>query len=277
MCIILLLPIHGIHYTNRELASLVNILQQSDLIVTKAVFNLKSEVHRNYLSFAWWVIEPFLHMAVFYLFFTRLLDVGNENFGSFLICGLIPWLWFSKATANSATSIMVSQGLILQSGVNPVIPPIITLVQSTLKEIPALCLLFIFLWVQGFGPNTFWVFLPILFIIQFVFMFAICNICAYASTVVQDLTVLIPTGLTFAMFLSGIFFDYTNFSPQIELWFTINPLAFLINCYRQILLEATMPNFELLGILGTISLISALLTLFLYKSSKHFLIRSFLE
>tara|TARA_Y100000588_G_C14066050_1_gene843647 strand:- start:69 stop:719 length:651 start_codon:yes stop_codon:yes gene_type:complete len=216
-------------------------------------------------------------MAVFYLFFTRLLDVGNENFGSFLICGLIPWLWFSKATANSATSIMVSQGLILQSGVNPVIPPIITLVQSTLKEIPALCLLFIFLWVQGFGPNTFWVFLPILFIIQFVFMFAICNICAYASTVVQDLTVLIPTGLTFAMFLSGIFFDYTNFSPQIELWFTINPLAFLINCYRQILLEATMPNFELLGILGTISLISALLTLFLYKSSKHFLIRSFLE
>jgi len=50
-----------------------------ELIWTKTIFNLRSEVHRNYLSYGWWVLEPLLHMVVYYLVFGLLLQRGSED------------------------------------------------------------------------------------------------------------------------------------------------------------------------------------------------------
>ena len=56
-----------------------------ELIWTKAVFNLRSEVHRNYLSYGWWVLEPLLHMGIYYLVFGLLLQRGDANYSTFLL------------------------------------------------------------------------------------------------------------------------------------------------------------------------------------------------
>jgi len=54
-----------------------------ELIWTKALFNLRSEVQRNYLSYGWWVLEPLLHMIVYYVVFGLLLSRGEQNIPSF--------------------------------------------------------------------------------------------------------------------------------------------------------------------------------------------------
>jgi lipopolysaccharide transport system permease protein len=127
-----------------------------ELIWTKAIFNLSSEVNRNYLSYGWWILEPLLHMVVYYVVFGLLLQRAGENYPVFLLTGLIPWMWFMKAVSASSGSILSGQNLILQVGLPSIVFPMVSLLQATLKQLPVFVLLLGFVWVQGHSPGVYW-------------------------------------------------------------------------------------------------------------------------
>ena len=85
------------------------------LVIVKVWFNLRTEAAQHRLSYAWWILEPVLHMGAFYLIFKILLQRGTENFVAFLLCGLVPWLWFAKSVTNSCQSIIQGKGIISQA------------------------------------------------------------------------------------------------------------------------------------------------------------------
>ena len=86
-----------------------------ELITVKAWADLKSEASRAYIGFLWWFIEPVLYMGSFYLLFGLGLKMGGDNFMYFLLCGLLPWKWFSSSLSNGSLSIIANAGLINQT------------------------------------------------------------------------------------------------------------------------------------------------------------------
>jgi lipopolysaccharide transport system permease protein len=214
-----------------------------ELIWTKAVFNLRSEVHRNYLSYSWWILEPLLHMVVYYLVFGLLLQRGGENFPVFLLTGLVPWMWFSKAVSNSSGSIIGGQQLMLKVGVPPMVFPLVSILQTTLKQLPVFALLVAFLFSQGIGIGVQWFALLPVILVQVFLMVAFAGAIAALIPFARDLSYLVPTGLTFLMFLSGIFYDYRTVSQEWQSVFLLNPMAFLLKCYREIFIEGIAPDF----------------------------------
>lgn len=240
-----------------------------ELIWTKARFGLRSEVHRNYLSYGWWALEPVLHMVVYYLVFGFLLQRGGENFIVFLLTGLIPWLWFSKAVSGSSNSILAGHGLMLQVGLPSVVFPAVSLMQATLKQIPVFVLLLGFVWLQGYSPGFHWWSLLPVIIVQSILTTAFAFIVAAVIPFVRDLSYLVPTGLTLLMFMSGIFYDYTAIAEQWQSLFLLNPVAFLLKCYREILMDGVLPDFQLLAWCGLGSTIACLLLLLVYKHLRY--------
>jgi lipopolysaccharide transport system permease protein len=240
-----------------------------ELIWTKAVFNLRSEVQRNYLSYGWWVLEPLLHMVVYYLVFGLLLQRGGENYPLFLLTGLIPWMWFMKVVSGSSGSILAGQNLMLQVGIPSVVFPLVSCLQATLKQVPVFILLFGFVWLQGYTPGAHWWALIPVIIVQA--MLAIAFACAVAAVIpfVRDLAYLVPTGLTFLMFLSGIFYDYRSISPDWQELFLMNPIAFLLKCYREILIDGVLPEFLILIWWGVGSGAACLLLMLAYKHLRY--------
>ena len=254
-----------------------SITHLTELIWIKAIFNLRSEVHRNYLSYGWWVLEPLLHMAVYYVVFGMLLSRGDENFPVFLLTGLVPWMWFMKAVSGSSSSILAGQNLMLQVGLPSVIFPLITVLQSTLKQIPVLVLLVGFVWLQGYPPNEYWwALLPVILVQA---LLTVAFACAIAAIIpfVRDLAYLVPTGLTFIMFLSGIFYDYQSISPEWQDVFLMNPIAFLLKCYREIFIDGIMPDLLTLAWWGLGSTITCLLLLLAYQRLRYIFPRIVLE
>lgn len=240
-----------------------------ELIWTKAVFNLRSEVHRNYLSYGWWVLEPLLHMAVYYVVFGLLLNRGGENFPTFLLTGLVPWMWFMKAVSSSSTSILSGQNLMLQVGLPSIVFPMVSLLQATLKQLPVFVLLIGFVWLQGYSPGLhWWGLLPVILVQAFLTMAIACAVAAIIPFV-RDLSYLVSTGLTFIMFLSGIFYDYRMISADWQDLFLLNPIAFLLKCYREIFIESTQPDLVTLAWWGLGSFVACLLLLLAYKRLRY--------
>ena len=218
-----------------------------ELVWTKAIFNLRSEVHHNYLSYAWWVLEPLLHMVVYYLVFGLLLQRGGENYPVFLLTGLIPWMWFNKAVSSGSGSIIGGQQLMLTVGLPPAVFPMVSFLQTSIKQLPTFVLLIGFIWLQGYSPAAqWWALFPVI-IVQVLLTIAMGFAVASIIPFMRDLSYLVPTGLMLLMFCSGIFYDYRAISEQWQSLFLLNPMAFLLKSYREIFISGTTPDMSTLG------------------------------
>ena len=82
-----------------------------------------------------------------------------------------------------------------------------------------------------------WLLLPIAWALQFGLVTSASCLVASLIPLLQDLKFLVNTGLLAVMFASGIFYDAHNLvSRQWLDFFYLNPMASLIQLYREILL-----------------------------------------
>lgn len=239
------------------------------LVWIKSLYNLRSEVRRNYLSFTWWIIEPLMYMGIYMLVFDVLLTRGGENYSILLMTGLIPWMWTMKSIGTSSTSILQGQQLMLQTGVQPIFFPLVMLLQTALKQIPVYILLTGFVWLNGNPPGMHWFALAPVILVHALFTSAASLAIAAAIPFFRDLTILVPTGLTLLMFLSGIFYDYSVIDERWHSVFLLNPVAYLIMCYREIFIDHTVPDLLALSWRGGVCAVLCGVLLMVYKKLRY--------
>jgi lipopolysaccharide transport system permease protein len=230
------------------------LLHFMQLVATKALLNLKSDSARTHLNYAWVIIEPLLHLVIYYFLFGQILHRGAENYGLFLLCGLVPWMWFAKAISTSATSVIGGQSLMLNTNISPAFFPLVNILQSTFKQLPALlCLLGLGLLAELHAISWNVVWLPLILLVQLLLTLALGLLLAAIIPFLRDLANLTNTALTLLMFLSGVIYDYRNIPGSIGQWLQYNPLAWLIASYRKIILDGMPPNFPELGYIALVS------------------------
>ena len=223
------------------------------LVDTKAKMSLKAEASKLYLSFLWWIIEPILFVLAFYFVFGVLLKSGQKDFLLFLMCAKIPYMWFSKAVTTASGSIVANSGIISQIDIPKTIFPYAAIQISLYKEIPVFLLLFGMCIYYGYMPSIEWLWLIPLFILMYLMIVAFGLITAILVSYADDVRMVINMGMLFLMFTSGIFFDISSIhQPLQDYLLTYNPLAFMCDSFRKILMNKGMYDldhfFVLLGI-----------------------------
>jgi lipopolysaccharide transport system permease protein len=107
-----------------------------------------------------------------------------------------------------------------------------------------MCLL-LFIIVMGYPFTPTWLALPVLILAQVLFI-AACALAAAAITpFLPDFRFIISTVMTMLMFASGIFYDYKQvlLEEHKEL-FLLNPMARLIEGYRDALIRQDWPDWS---------------------------------
>ncbi|MGR5177860.1 ABC transporter permease [Vibrio mediterranei] len=255
----------------------VNIKRILELIWVKASLNLRSEASVNYLSYAWWVIEPLLHMVVYYVVFSFLLARGGDNYVAFLLTGLIPWLWFAKTISHTMGSILGGKELMNQLFIPKLFFPLVCVVQNTVKQIMVFFLLLGFLWAYGITPNVSWLMaIPIIFV-QLLLIIGCSLLAALAVPFIRDMSFVIPTALQFIMFCSGIFFSHHDIPEYAQQYFFLNPMAVILAAFRDVLVDGVVPNIIHLSYVAGFSLVLIVLAAWLYKKLEYVLPRAVLE
>ncbi|MFJ2985498.1 MULTISPECIES: ABC transporter permease [unclassified Pseudomonas] len=244
------------------------------LVFTKAGLNLKSEASRTYLNYVWVVAEPLLHLVIYYYLFGQILNAGVENYGLFLLCGLVPWMWFSKSVSVSASSIIGGQGLMLNSNLPAVFFPLVSMVQSTLKQLPALAALFVLALLTDSKSLTWNIcYLPVIMALQMLLTLTVGMLLAAAVTVVRDLANLVGTGLMLLMFLSGVIYQYQSLPEGVGHWVQYNPLTLLIAAYRTIILEGAAPDAYAMAYVIVVTLVMTVVCAAFYKWQRNNFVR----
>ncbi|MFC1776015.1 ABC transporter permease [Pseudomonadota bacterium] len=230
----------------------------AEVLFTKLVFNLKAEAAKTYLSYIWWLLEPALMVTVLYVVFAIFLATRTPDFLIFLVCGKIPFLWFSKSVSNASRSIVAGRGLINQVSIPMPFFPILVVFQDAFKQ--TIVFLFMFSYFFIYGLDASWVWFTVIFVIltQLLLIIALSLLVAAITPFLPDFRYLIAAGMMALMLGSGIFYSYKSvLLPEHQQLFLMNPVANLIKNYRQVLMENIQPDWVALGYicLGSIALI----------------------
>ena len=239
------------------------------LVNTYARLKLKSEALKTYLSYFWWLLEPALFVAAFYVAFAIILDFRTADFVVFLVCGKIPYLWFSKSLGGGAGSVFAGRELLTNPAIRPEMFPMVDFFQNMYKQMVAFVAMILFLLTQSYLPGWHWLLLPVIALAQMAFMMPLVLAAAWITSLIPDIRMLISILVLILLFLSGVFWDINELeSPMREYVMIYNPLAFLIDAYRQVLLYQAQPDWVHLGVIVAVSLALTALLFGLYRRTR---------
>lgn len=222
----------------------MSLSQYFSLINIQALMTLRADASRYFLGYIWWVLEPLLYVALFYTVFEIILDSGKSDYLVFLMCGKLTFVWFSQTVNKASGSIVGAKSLIGKINVPKSLFPMAVVQEGLYKQGAVFLLLFVVLVLFGYTPGPSWLWLLPVLLVNYVMIVACALIGAYIVCIVRDFAKLISLGMVFLMFISGVFWDVRDLADpgKIDLVLAINPIAFMIDAYRQVLMHQTAPD-----------------------------------
>lgn len=226
-----------------------------ELLWFSAYAELKAESARSYLGFLWWMLEPAMFMAVFYVVFGLILSNGGPDYIPFLLIGLSFWQWFKSCISHGGHAIWLNIPLMRQVRLPVLLFPLTAVLSDTVKFVFIFAVLLLILWAAGYGPWWGYLALPLVFGVELLLAVAGALIAAAIVPFVPDVRFVIENALMAMMFVSGVVFSLDSMPEPYRTWMAFNPMVGILETARDILMRGQWPDWQLLLQAGIGSLV----------------------
>jgi lipopolysaccharide transport system permease protein len=218
------------------------------LIRNLVLRDLRVRYKSSVLGYLWTQIAPLLTMLVFWFVFGSFFPSDIAMYPVYLIVALLPWNFCAEAVSNGARSVIDNASLIKKVFFPREVLPLVAVLSSLLNFLLSLPMLFVVMAAAQFfyAPlhadgrmfNFSWTFayLPVLLIIQMMFLAGIVLFVSALAVFFRDTVHLIGIVMQFWFFLTPVVYklDILGELPaRIIRW--LNPMASLVEFYREIL------------------------------------------
>lgn len=205
---------------------------------------------KSYLGFVWAILGPLIWVFFLSLIFSEMFGLRYRvvesdptlNFGLFLYCGLLPFLAFSEALNKGLNSITGSSGLV-QKVIFPLeLLPFTNAVASLIDKVFGIGALLIVVFVLE--HRIYWTaaLLPLFMILTLVFILGLTYIMAVLGTYLPDVAEIMRPIIRGTFFITPILWPPDRLPDSLSWVEDYNPLAYLVNGYRALILEGTLPG-----------------------------------
>jgi len=135
---------------------LIDLWERRSLILHFSWLNLKIKYKGSYLGLLWIALEPALIFTLLYTVFTSIKFATEENFGIYLLSGIIVYNIFNKGTMGGLSSIRANSGILKSLNIPKEFFPVTSTVSSSIImiiQIGVFFLLMPFFWIHSIMDN----------------------------------------------------------------------------------------------------------------------------
>lgn len=248
--------------------------KRKDLLFYLVKSGLKAEHRNSYLGYFWWLLDPLLNVLVYYFLVVIILDRGGEGYALFLVIGLVVWRVMSSSINSSARSILRYSSIINQVYLPKALFPLSFTLTQLFNFAFGLVIVAVFLAVYGVVPGWHALYLPLLIIVQTVFLLTLGFILGYMTVFVRDIDNILTYVIRIFFYASPIIWEGGRLPPEYSFFVDYNPIAIIITSYRNILMYDQNPDFIGLAVIFVVSIIVGIYMLYYYSKNEHKIIKS---
>lgn len=208
--------------------------------------DLKLRYQDTVLGLLWSLMKPLALGAVLFVALKQFVRIDVEDYHLVLLTGLFPWVWFQTSVL-LATPSFASNGALLKKVPFPrVVLPFSTILNNGVHFLLTIPVLIILLGVSGRHPDATWLLaIPILAVVQLALLMGVILIVASIDVFFRDLEHLIEVFLNLLFYVTPVLYPLDLVPDRWEPVLLINPLTSLIEAWRELFLNNSLPGAEL--------------------------------
>ena len=217
---------------------------------------LKVRYRGTILGFLWSFVNPLILMLTYVLLFSFYMRMDMKNYPVFLLCGILPWSWFSSGLSEGMHSIIGNGGLIKKVYLPSEIFPLVSVGSNMVHYLLSIPILFLFLFFFRVMPTRLILFFPLILCIQFIFTYSLALILSALAVQFRDLLHVVPNLLMIWFFLTPIIYPVATVPEKYRFLINWNPMACLMTSYQDIFFYGKAPSVLGLSLLAGVSFVA---------------------
>jgi homopolymeric O-antigen transport system permease protein len=200
--------------------------------------DIKVRYKQTALGAAWAIIQPFLTMVVFSLFFGKLARVPSDGipYPIFSYAALVPWSLFAYGLGQASNSLVGSANLIQKVYFPRLVIPISSVLSGLLDFLLAFAVLLAMMWFYGITPTVNVIWLPALVLLALVAALGVGLWFSALNVQYRDIRYTLPFITQFWMFASPIAYPSSLLSEPWRTVYGLNPMVGVVEGFRWALL-----------------------------------------
>ena len=231
--------------------------------------NVKKEIRGKYknsaLGVIWTFLNPLLQLLVYAFIFPLILKSTQPFYVVFVCVGLVPWTFFTTSISQSAWTIIGNGNIVKKVYFPREILPISVVTSGMINFLISTLIIVAFCFIYGLGLTKYVLFFPLVLLIQYILQLAISFILSAVTVYFRDLEHFVQIILQVMFYATPIVYAADTIASPFNIILALNPMAHIINGYRNIFYYQTMPDLKALFILLAISVVACIAGYFLFR------------
>lgn len=241
-----------------------NLIEHRELLYNLTMRDIKSRYAQSFLGIAWAIIQP-LSLVLIFTAVAIFVSIPSDGLPRpiFYYAALLPWTFFSASLNTAVPSVVVNANLVRKIYFPREIFPMAAILASLFDLcISAVILAGFYAWFKV--PVTVYILLfPVLLAVQMVLMLAISLLGAGLNVYFRDIRTALPLVLQLWMYASPIIYPLSSVMENEKVpavfkqLYMLNPMAGLIEGFRNVMLKGQPPDYQTVGIalVGSLALL----------------------
>lgn len=220
---------------------LKDLYQYRELLKTNVKKEIRGKYKGSFLGVLWSFLNPLLMVAVYAIVFPYIMRIKTENYLIYLICGIIPWSFFTTVLNQGMGCIKGNAGILKKVYFPREILPI-SVALSALVNFLISCLIIIIFCLFSVGISWHIILVPVFAVIQFFLSLGLVTGLSAINVYIQDTEYIIGFILNLLFYGTPILYTAELFPQQLRFLMYINPLTHVITAYRDLFMYHQLPD-----------------------------------
>ena len=225
------------------LIDFAEIWQYRELLIFYAFRDIKVRYKQTLIGASWAILQPFMTMVVFSIFFGKLAGVPSDGlpYPVFAFCGLLPWQLFAFALTQSSNSLVQNAHVLTKVYFPRLIIPFSSVIVGLIDFVIAFVVLLGIMLYYDIVPGWALITLPLFVVLAIAAALSVGLWLSALNVKYRDVQYTIAFLAQFWLFVTPVAYSSSLVPSKWQAVYAINPMVGVVEGFRWALLGKSAP------------------------------------